>query len=327
MRVVIIGAGYMGRTHADAYREIEGAELAGICDISAEAGDRFASAYGVKSYQSYDEVLEDSIDAVDICLPTSLHEEYIIKASEAGKSIFCEKPLTLTEDSLERIVSAVKKNGTYLQIGQVVRFWPEYEFAKSKADNGEYGDIMMATASRCSTHPTWSEWYRKPENSGGGLFDLHMHDVDFLVYLFGKVRSVYAIGRKNGLGAWNYVETSLVFANGAMATAEGIIDMPKSFPFSTQLKIAGTKGASISTMRAGANLENISSAVRDTFWYPDEGEPVCVDLELYDAYKKELEHFVAGKEDGKVDLESVCHSVRVILAAKQSLETGEVVEL
>ena len=89
--VVIVGAGFMGRTHAGAYGKISGAKLLGICDISEKARLEFSAEYGVKAYSSYDEVLSDeSCDAVDICLPTALHEEYVMSAIDAGKAVFCD---------------------------------------------------------------------------------------------------------------------------------------------------------------------------------------------------------------------------------------------
>lgn len=108
---------------------------------------------------------------------------------------------------------------------------------------GELGTIKYARASRLSEHPAWSEWYRRAENSGGGLFDLHLHDIDYLCYLFGKVKQVYAVGRKNSVGCWNHVATSLTFENGMEATAEGILEMPSGFPFTTELNVVGDKKA------------------------------------------------------------------------------------
>ena len=62
--------------------------------------------------------------------------------------------------------------------------------------------------------PNWTQWHRDPNKSGGGLFDLHLHDIDFMQYLFGRVKSVYAVGKASETGCWNFVMTTLKFENG-----------------------------------------------------------------------------------------------------------------
>ena len=90
------------------------------------------------------------------------------------------------------MLHAAEEAGVQFAVGQAVRFWPEYVKAKELYDSGALGTVKYARASRLSVHPAWSEWYRRPENSGGGLFDLHLHDIDYLCYIFGKVKQVYA---------------------------------------------------------------------------------------------------------------------------------------
>ena len=157
--------------------------------------------------------------------------------------ILCEKPVTLSLESLDRMLRAAEEAGVQFAVGQAVRFWPEYVRPRKLYDSGVLGTVKYARASRLSVHPAWSEWYRKPENSGGGLFDLHLHDIDYLCYIFGRVKQVYAVGRKNDVGCWNHVASSLTFENGVQATAEGIIEMPKGFPFTMELNVVGDEKA------------------------------------------------------------------------------------
>ena len=76
-----------------------------------------------------------------------------------------------TAEALDRMLDAAEKAGVQFAVGQAVRFWPEYVKTKQLYDAGALGTVKYARASRLSVHPAWSEWYRKPENSGGGLFD------------------------------------------------------------------------------------------------------------------------------------------------------------
>ena len=256
--------------------------------------------------------------------------QYVLLAAKHKKHVICEKPVTLSMGSLERMLAAVSEAGVQFAVGQAVRFWPEYVKTKELYDAGELGVVKYARASRLSVHPLWSEWYRKPENSGGGLFDLHLHDVDYLCYLFGKVKQVYAVGQKNAVGCWNHVASSLTFENGVQATAEGIIEMPKGFPFTMELNVVGDKKSVSYRMRAGTNLEDVASAVRETWLYGGD-EPQLLDIDPFDAYQRELEDFIGHIEAGtpitSITPEDVRHVLSVILAIRTSLETGQTVAL
>ena len=107
--------------------------------------------------------------------------------------------------------------------------------------------------------------------------------------------------------------------------------MPASFPFSTELKIVGSKAASVSKMRAGVNLEDVASAIRETYWYSDD-KAERVELEYYDAYENELEYFIESilthdTVHEKESTSSVAYSLSLIFAIRKSLESGEVVRL
>ena len=196
VHVAIIGAGFMGKTHLTAYKAMKNAKVTAVCDLNETQGRALAGEAGCAWYADGDEMLRTAqVDAVDICLPTFLHEQYALLAAKYKKHILCEKPVTLSLEALDRMLHAAEEAGVQFAVGQAVRFWPEYVKAKELYDSGALGTVKYARASRLSVHPAWSEWYRRPENSGGGLFDLHLHDIDYLCYIFGKVKQVYAVGR------------------------------------------------------------------------------------------------------------------------------------
>ena len=319
----------MGRTHVTAYKAMPTAKDTAVSDLSQMQAKDLAEFAGCDWYNDGESMLNtvDS-DVVDICLPTFLHEQYVLLAAGHKKHVICEKPVTLSLESLDRMIAATKAAGVQFAVGQVVRFWPEYVRAKEMVEAGELGTIKYARASRLSEHPAWSEWYRRAENSGGGLFDLHLHDIDYLCYLFGKVKQVYAVGRKNSVGCWNHVATSLTFENGMEATAEGILEMPSGFPFTTELNVVGDKKAYCYHMGAGANLENIAAASRSTTVYGD-GKAETLAIDPYDAYQKELEDFIGHIEAGTpitvITPADVRHVLSVIVAIRESLETQKTV--
>ena len=114
------------------------------------------------------------------------------------------------------------------------------------------------------------------------------------------------------------------------ATAEGIIEMPKGFPFTMELNVVGDEKSVSYRMRAGANLEDVASAIRETWLYGGD-EPEKLAIEPYDAYQSELEDFIghidAGTPITSITPEDVRHVLQVIHAIRTSLESGEVVKL
>lgn len=332
VKIAVVGAGFMGQTHARCYKNMHNAELLGICDMDEIKAQPICGGLSCNYYKDFDRLLEKKdIDVIDICLPSFLHEEYVIKAAKSGKHIFCEKPAALSKQAVLNMIQAAKENKINLAIGQVVRFWPEYVFAKKQYDEKKFGQVKHVYASRCSTHPQWGTWFKSKKTSGGGLYDLHSHDIDFLCYLFGPAKKVYAIGTQNEDGAWNHITTSITFQNGINTAVEGIWEMPKNYPFSTTLRIVGDKGAFEYRMHAGANLENINAAERISYWYNDADKPEKPDIIPYDAYVKELEYFVSCIEKkqpiDQVSLQSIEDLFSVLEAVEQSLEMGKEIYL
>ena len=331
LRVIIVGAGFMGQTHASIYKSMEEVELFAIVDKNKERAAKFANDYNcLYSEDLVTAIKSVNADFVDICLPTFLHEEYIIKASEYVRYILCEKPITLSIDSVEKIFRVLKNNGTKLYLGQVLRFWEEYVNAKNIYESGRLGTLRYIEAERLSEPPSWSAWYKKASMSGGGLFDLHLHDIDFLVYLFGKPLTVYANGIKDENDAWNFVNTSMTFSGDIIASVHGVISMSENYPFTMKLCMVGDDAGYEYEMKAGKNLENRESALRSSNIYSKKGIEKIFTRNL-DAYQSELEHFVECiKEDREseiVSLKSIKNTMQVMEAIKESLETGRIVEL
>lgn len=327
VKIALLGAGFMGGTHAVAYEQIGGAEVVAVFDKNETLGREFAETYHCRYYSDFACMAEEcAFDVVDICLPTFLHEEYVILGASYKKHIFCEKPVALGVDSLDRMIRAVNEAGVLMMVGQVLRFWPEYVNARNMYTGGELGALNYVSAARMSEHPAWSQWYRRPENSGGGLLDLHLHDVDYLCWLLGRVRSVYAAGRKNSDGCWNYVSSILHFESGISASVQGVIEMEKGYPFTMELRLVGTEKTYEYTMKAGANLEDVASSKRETRVY-EKGTETILPVNTRDAYEIELEHFVTciaqGHESGVITAEQARNVLCTIEALKKSLETGE----
>ncbi|WP_141770131.1 Gfo/Idh/MocA family protein [Bacillus massilinigeriensis] len=325
----LVGFGFIGKTHFHAYQKIENARVTAICTKNPR--NTPLSNYEGIYVTDYDDLLNNKeIDLIDICLPTYLHEEYIIRAANAGKSIICEKPLTLSLKSANRILEAVQKNDVELFVAHVLRFWPEYKVIKTYCESGKLKDIELITAKRLGQSPKWSSWFQYPEKSGGALYDLLLHDVDFLFFLLGEVESVYAVGIKNKYGAWDHVMSILSFKNNTRAYVEASQRMPEGFPFTMSLRAQTTDNLLDFQIIAGENIENRNTHSSKFIYYSKEIKK-HIKVEQEDPFQNELSYFVDCIENNQVNqlipLEDVLYSLKLLKAIETSLETGQEIRM
>lgn len=332
LKVGMIGSGYIGKVHAAAFENSKKAKLAAIADINEEAGRKVAEQAGCAFYSDAEDMLKnEELDFVDICVPTFLHEKMVKLAAKYKVNVLCEKPVALSLKSMDRILKAVQNAGIVFMVAQVIRFWPEYVKIKEMVDNGDFGNIKMVYANRLAQFPAWMNWNQDPERSGGGLFDLHLHDVDICRSLFGEVDSVYAIGYKNEAGCWNHVVSSLTFKNGVKCALEGAYEMTYDYPFTMTLRVVGADVTADYVLSAGMNVDDPSSFKRALMRYETDQSPVKVDIDEHDAYQAEIDYYAdcltEGKSPNIVPAEQVKDVVRILLAIQKSMETRKVVNL
>ncbi|WP_042146703.1 Gfo/Idh/MocA family protein [Paucisalibacillus sp. EB02] len=326
-RVGLVGLGFIGKAHLEAYHKLLNAEVVAICTRNVDRHKDILSTYTFIS--DYEELLiRDDIDLVDICLPTYLHEEYIIKAARAKKNIICEKPLSLSVESVRRILDEVEKCGVKLFVGHVLRFWPQYQAIKAYSETETLKDIEIVHAQRLGQPATWSSWFKHPKKSGGALFDLHLHDIDFIYYLLGEVKYVYAQGTQNQYGAWNHIMTTLTFKGGEKAFVEASNRMPPGYPFTMTLRAQTHKNTLDFHLKAGENIESINNSSFVLF----ENEILTeVPVERVDPFQNELSYFVDCLENDRenkiVPLDDVLYVIRLLEAINLSLETGHEVHI
>ena len=275
--------------------------------------------------------LEDAgVDMVDVCLPTYLHEQSVVATADAGKHVLCEKPVALTIAEVNRMIEAVDRAGVKSMVAQVIRFWPQYSAIKDLLDQGELGRPFMAHAARLGRVPALRSWYGDPTLSGGALLDLHIHDLDYLFHLFGKPKSVYALGLSAENGAWNQVLTSLDYGD-KKATAEASFFMPDCFPFTMTLRLLGENGY-VEYLCQGEQSDLSVPAKNELVVYPC-GKPArhLRDCPGKEAYLAEIEYFVNCLEQDRAPELATLSQARTVLemamAARTSLETGQVVVL
>jgi len=332
-RVAIIGAGFIGGAHALACYNSVLIELVAICDVRADSAKELAQKYGCSHYSDAEAMLAeigDGIDIVDVCVPTFLHKQNVLLAAKHGKHIVCEKPVTMKLEDMDEILNAVKEAGVKFMAAQVLRFWPEYVEIKRMYDDYEFGGIKMVYANRLAEHPNWTDWHRDPEKSGGALFDLHYHDIDAVAWMFGPVERVYAVGWQSQTGCHNHVVSSLTFKNGVKAVVEGAIEMSEGYPFTMNMRVVGGLKTADFAMSAGYNIEDLASSCRDLIVYAEGAYPVKTYVEVSeDAYQTQLDYFAKCVGNNEpltvITPEETREVLKIVLAIKESLETGRVV--
>lgn len=243
LKVGLIGCGFMGAMHANCYKNIEGVEIAAIADIRREKAEALANGTNAKIYSDGRELIEaGGLDIIDVCLPTYLHAEYAMLAMEKVKYLFVEKPVALTAEEGRAMIEKSVATGCQVQIGQVIRFWDEYVELKKIIDSGELGAIVNANFRRISPRPDWGwqDWLLKYELSGGAAQDLHIHDIDYVLSIFGEPEKYYSVKNERG-EKYSYVNTLMQYKDFPI-TVEGTWGLPTAHPFEATFRAVFEKG-------------------------------------------------------------------------------------
>ena len=196
LKIGLVGVGGISGAHIPAWEAMEDAELVAICDIRTERMEKYPDK---RHYTNFEEMLaNEELDILDICLPTYLHADYAVMAMEKGINVITEKPISLKEEDVERVYSTAEKNGVKFMVAHVLRFWPEYELFKEIYDTKRYGKLLSGSMTRLGCYPRWSwdGWMMDEKRSGLVPFDLHIHDLDFMVYAFGMPKVAHQFRAK-----------------------------------------------------------------------------------------------------------------------------------
>ena len=308
LKVGLIGCGFMGQMHANCYKNIEGVKVVAFADIRPEKASALAEGSDAAIFGDGKELIKNAdVDVIDICLPTFLHAEYAMLAMEKVKYVFVEKPVALTAEEGIKMLEKSRETGAQVQVGQVIRFWDEYVELRKIVESGKYGHVVNANFRRISPRPDWgwNNWLLDCNLSGGAGQDLHIHDVDYVLSLFGKPEAFYSV--RNALGEKNsYVNTIMTYKN-MVVGVEGTWDLPSSHPFEATFRVvfenavvenAGgkfmlytTEGASeivlkktdrVGQANAGGNISDLGGYYNELVYFCDKaakGEPIeCATL-------------------------------------------------
>ena len=341
VQIGIVGLGFMAATHIRAYRQIDGARVAAICnpsgrhldgDFTGVAGNVGATdpvkldLTGVKATRDYQELLADpAVEAIDICAPTKAHAELAIAALRAGKHVLCEKPLARTPAAAQAIVTEANRAKGIFMPAMCLRFWPEWAWLKQAIAEQRYGAVLAARFRRVAEPPGWGQkTFFNGAESGGALFDLHVHDTDFVQFCFGRPRAVFSTGYQKFSGAIDHVVTQYELAPPArgIVCAEGAWAMCAGFGFNMSY--------TVNFERATADYDVARGQEALRLCQP--GQPArVIAAGGPDGYVGELSYFIdcirQGRQPTTVTAQDGLGSVEICEAEERSVREGQKVSL
>jgi len=244
----VIGLGRMGQIYAGHLAGHGQVRIASVSDLVKERAAQLAEEFGVESWTAdYHEILHDkSVDAVFVTSSTSTHREVVVAAAEAGKAIFCEKPIALTLEDTDDMIAAIERTGVMFQAGFMRRFDRGYAAARRKIEEGAIGEpVTFKSIGRDPFCPDLE--YAKPSVSGGLILDMAIHDFDLARWLMAdEVRRVHTEGgtlafpQLNTVGDIDNAVVNMRFEGGALGNVE--VSRNAIYGYDIRTEILGTKG-------------------------------------------------------------------------------------
>ena len=344
VRVGIVGIGFMGMTHHQAFARVAGARVVAINsrDPRKLAGDwsgiqgNFGSPggmtdlTGVTPYSDYAALLADpSVDLVDLCVPNEDHARLAIQALRAGKHVLVEKPIALTLADADAMVVAADAAGRLLLVGHVLPFFPEFAYARAVIAAGKFGPVRAAHLKRVIAR---SDRAADSDASGGPAVDLHIHDTHFLGLVCGVPRAVRSVGVVAGASVvhlttqYLYDDPNLAISCLAGALSQAGRSFTHGFEFYLDRATLAFEFASCGGVGHLATplsvIHTDGSVERPTL--PGSGEPI-------DAFVAEMAAAVAAVDAGVPDpvlaADLACAALRLCHAEIESVRTGQTVQL
>jgi myo-inositol 2-dehydrogenase / D-chiro-inositol 1-dehydrogenase len=341
IKIAILGAGFISEIHCESYhRFVPNAEVIAVYTRNAEKAQSFAQKNSIPQwYDNLDAIIQSSgADVIDICLPNFLHAEATLKAAAAGKHIIIEKPLAVTLEEADAMISACKKAGVKLMYAEELCFAPKYERVRQMVNEDAIGDIYMLKQSEKHSGPH-SDWFYDVNLSGGGvLMDMGCHGIAWFRWMLknAKVKSVYAtmstVYHKQRTKAEDNSVVIIEFENGVTGVVEN--SWAKHGGMDDRSEVYGTGGvvyadlfmgnAAIAYSKNGYGyaMEKADTTVGWTFTIFEEA--------FNQGYPQELKHFIDCVQNNKEPLVTGDDGravLEIIYAAYASAAQGKKISL
>lgn len=326
MKVAVAGLGFMGLTHLKGWRNVPGVEITAVSsddpkalsgDLSGIQGnlDVGGETFDFSSIAKYSDAFEcvrtADADAVDLCLPTKLHAPVALAALQAGKHVLVEKPMGLDGAACDQVIEAAEKAGRIVMSAHVLRFSPAYQPLLDGIASGRFGQIHNAVFRRRCSAPAWSLWLGDRAQSGGGVFDLLIHDFDIAIAAFGLPEAISAWGVEELSHGLDMLTAQMHYPEIGSVTVSGGWHHPKSYPFSMEYTVSGENGTL-----------DYSSAGRPPKFYGADGSETVEPQSEIDGYQTEIAYFAeccrTNTKPARCTPESSAAAVRLTRLAQES---------
>lgn len=329
MRMALIGLGGMGNCHLNVYNQLNDIKVTAVVDVDTDRVSKKLAGTDIKLYKDVDEMLDnEDVDFVDICTPSYLHEEHSIKALKRGIHVICEKPMTLSKESADRILKVASETKAIFMVAHVIRFWPEYIYLKECYDKKTFGKLFHADFSRIGEIPRWSfeNWMMDPTRSGRVPLDLHIHDVDFILYFLGEPKAMSSKSIED-TDKISYIRTNFEYED-CYVSAEGgwygnPIKFTMEFRAAFESAILEYKNRVLTVYEYGKEPYTVSMEEDKML---DSG----INISSTNGYKNEICYFIDCIRNGdKPDIttpESSAKSIEVIETALKASKLGQKIE-
>lgn len=292
VKIAIVGAGGMGNVHYKNYQYVDDCEVVAIVGNGTNDIDN-AKAWGLPLYESIDELVNhEEVDVIDVCTPTFLHYDHVMQGLKHNKDVICEKPLTLKKKLAQAMFDYAKEQSCHLYVAHVVQFTRQTQILKEVINSKQYGEVLDGYFERLSAVPKWAvnSWLLDKEKSGLIPFDLHVHDLDVIVSLFGVSKDIAftsCSGNKEYPEQYRFLykyKDKNIVGEAAWFNA--------NIPFCARWRVYFEKGY---LLNDGEHL----------IMYPEDGDPIYYDVEEKQKvstginvpptgmYLEELKHFVS----------------------------------
>jgi predicted dehydrogenase len=340
VRIGIVGSRFIANVHADAIRQVPGAELVAAASPNPDHIWEFHRRWNVPHVFGDYRDMFDLVDAIIVACPNDLHAPVTLSAAAAGKHVFVDKPLAVTLDECDQMIEACAKAGVVLMYGENLCFAPKYVRAKELADEGALGDVYYVRQLECHYGPH-ADWFWDVSRSGGGvLMDMGCHSIAYCRWVFrnAPVESVFAdvanfVHQEKTRGDDHAVVTIRFAPNeerprGGLGVAEN--SWARIGGFDNRTEIYGSQGLTVADMGRGAALQTFSAP---GYSYAGEKVPwtrgwTWTGFEEGWSYgfPQEIAHFVDCIENGKQPMltgEDGRAVLEIICAAYLSARTGQ----
>ena len=327
--VGVVGLGFMGRTHLAAWNAAARAGLpcrvVAVADGERARLDGRAQATGNLATGASEALFDPGqlfttadarellarpdVQAVSLCTPTDTHVELALAALAAGKHVLVEKPVALRSADVARLAQAARAAQTLCMPAHCMRFWPGWDWLQSRVVDGSLGRVKSAVFQRLGTRPKWSSFYADDARSGGALVDLHIHDADFVRWLFGDPAEVVSTG------SLEHVTTLYRYPHGPEhVVAEGAWNHEAGFQFRMRYVVVFEHATADFDLGRTPQL----LLVRD-------GKAQAVELVPASAYELQVQHFlgaiVEGRRDLRATIDDALGVAQLLEAERASLDT------